>query len=112
MTGPQEVFSMALLKPLVVRYWNFLAILLITGLFSGCAALRAFQSELAQISYPDRPENVQVVHVNSDQIYRQEAVRVHFPDGRWVVYLAEDAGPEVLSWELNQIALGTAWDKI
>jgi hypothetical protein len=35
-----------------------------------------------------------------------------YPGGRWVVYLAEDAGPEVLKWELNQIALGTIWDKI
>jgi len=52
------------------------------------------------------------MHVNSDQIYDKEAVRVYFPDGGWVVYLAEDAGPEVLKWELNQIALGTTWDRI
>ena len=106
---------MAFLKPFTVRHWNFLLILLITGLFSGCAAVgaqRVFQTELAQIRCLDRTENVRVIHVDPDQIYGQDAVRVHFPDGRWVVYLAEYAGPEVLNWELEQIALGTTWDKI
>ena len=106
---------MAFLKPLTVRHWNFLVILLITGLFSGVSAVQAqqvFQTERVQIRYPDRTENVQVIHVGSNQIYGQDAVRVHYPDGRWVVYLAEDVGPEVLTWELNQIALGTVWDKI
>jgi hypothetical protein len=52
------------------------------------------------------------MYVDSHQIYDKEAVRFQFPDGGWVVYLAEDAGPEVLRWELKQIALGTIWDKI
>jgi len=106
---------MAFLKPSTLRHWNFLVILLITVLFSGCAAVGAqqlCQNERISIRCPDRTENVQVIHVGSDQIYGQDAVRVHFPDGRWVVYLAEYAGPEVLNWELEQIALGTTWDKI
>jgi hypothetical protein len=105
---------MAFLKPFTVRHWNFLVILLITGLFSGCTSVGAqqvFQYELGQLSCPDRITNVQVIHINLDQIYGQEAVRVHFMHGRWVVYLAEDAGPEVLKWELNQICRGTIWDK-
>ena len=43
---------MAFLKPIKGREWNFLVILLIIGLFSGCAALReqlVFQTDLAQI---------------------------------------------------------------
>lgn len=107
---------MAFLKPLTVRHWSFLVILLITVLFSGCAAVGAppqlCQDGRIQLRCPDRTENVQVIHVGSNQIYGQDAVRVHYPDGRWVVYLAEDVGPEVLTWELNQIALGTVWDKI
>ncbi len=106
---------MAFLKPCTIRPWNFLVILLITGLFSGCAAGWAqliCQNGLAQIHYSDRTENVQVIHVDSDQIYGKQAVRVHFPDGRWVVYLTGDVDPEVLDWELHQIALGTVWDKI
>ena len=106
---------MAFLKSFTVRHWNFLVILLITVLFSGCAAVGAqqlCQNERISIRCPDRTENVQVIHVGSDQIYGQDAVRVHYPDGRWVVYLAEDVGPEVLRWELSQIALGTIWDKI
>jgi hypothetical protein len=106
---------MAFLKSSTVRHWNFLVILLITGLFSGCAAVGAQQlchDGLIQIRCPDRTENVQVIHVDSNQIYGKEAVRVHYPDGRWVVYLAEDVGPEVLRWELDQISRGTIWDKI
>lgn len=106
---------MAFLKRSTVRHWNFLVILLITVLFSGCAGLGAqefCQDGRIQLRCPDRTEDVQIVHVGSNQIYGQDAVRVHYPDGRWVVYLAEDVGPEVLSWELNQIALGTTWDKI
>ena len=106
---------MAFLKPSTLRHWNFLVILLIIVLFSGCAAVGAqqlCQNGRIQIRCPDRTENVQVIHVGSDQIYGQDAVRVHYPDGRWVVYLAEDVGPEVLRWELSQIALGTIWDKI
>src|SRR5208337_3285547 len=107
---------MAFLKPSTVRHWNFLVILLITVLFSGCASLGP--SPLCQhdgrmlLRCPDRTENVQVIHVGSDQIYGQEAVRVHYPDGRWVIYLAENVAPEVLNWELSQIAMGTVWDKI
>jgi hypothetical protein len=106
---------MAFLNPFTVRPRNFLVILLITGLFSGCAAFGAqqfCQTGRVQIRCPDRTENVQVMYVDSHQIYDKEAVRFQFPDGGWVVYLAEDAGPEVLKWELNQIALGTIWDKI
>jgi hypothetical protein len=106
---------MAFLKPFTGRHWNFLVILLIIGLFSGCASVWAkqlCQTERVQVRCLDRIENVQVMHVNSSQIYDKEAVRVYFPDGGWVVYLAEDAGPEVLKWELDQIALGTTWDRI
>ncbi|MFZ0051006.1 MAG: hypothetical protein WAK96_04475 [Desulfobaccales bacterium] len=106
---------MAFLKPSTLKHCNFLVILLITVLFSGCAAVGAqqlCQNQRILIRCPDRTENVQVIHVGSDQIYGQDAVRVHYPDGRWVVYLAEDVGPEVLNWELSQIALGTIWDKI
>jgi hypothetical protein len=107
---------MAFLKPATLRHWNLLVILLITALFSGCAAVgttqHLCQNERIQVRCSDRTENVQVIHVDSDQIYGQEAVRVHYPDGRWVVYLAEDVGPEVLRWELSQIAQGTIWDRI
>ena len=106
---------MAVLKSSTPRHWNFLVILLITVLFSGCAAVGAqqlCQNERIQLRCPDRTEDVQIIHVGSDQIYGQDAVRVHYPDGRWVVYLAEDVGPEVLRWELSQIAMGTRWDKI
>ncbi len=41
---------------------------------------------------------VELVRVNKSQIYGKEAVRLQFHNG-WVVYLAEDAGPEVLDWE-------------
>ncbi|MGP8104976.1 MAG: hypothetical protein ACLQLE_03730 [Desulfobaccales bacterium] len=106
---------MAFLKLFTVRPLNFLFILFITALFSGCVAgwpQLISQTGVAQIHYSDRTENVQVIHVDPDQIYGKQAVRVHFPDGRWVVYVTGDVDPEVLDWELHQIALGTVWDRI
>jgi len=106
---------MAFLKSSTVRHWNFLVILLIAGLLFGCAAVgpqQLCQKGRIQIHCPDRTGNVRIIRVGSEQIYGRDAVRVHYPDGSWVVYLAEDVGPEVLRWELSQIALGTIWDKI
>ena len=60
---------------------------------------------------------ITVLRVNQDQI-PAKAVRMHFPpdaanpQDRWSIYLAHDAGAEVLQWELEQIANGTTWDKI
>lgn len=57
------------------------------------------------------PGAVTVIQVDRTQI-PAEAVRNHWPDGRWSVYLSNDARPEVLDWELDQIRQGTEWDRI
>ena len=57
------------------------------------------------------PGRVTVIRVERTQI-PFEAVRTHWANGKWSIYLSDNAGPEVLRWELEQIRLGTEWDRI
>jgi hypothetical protein len=56
---------------------------------------------------------VTVTEVNRSQILGKEAVRVGpWPDGSWSIYLAKDAAPGVLEWELGAIWRGKDDDRL
>lgn len=52
----------------------------------------------------------QVVLVHPSQIGGYEAVRMHYPDGRWVIYTTGQTRL-VLDWEIEQMREGTTFDE-
>lgn len=80
---------------------------------------------MPEIYYAEQPDGtmaeVTVIRVKASQLpapppdrdLRPDmADRLNYGNGKWTIYLSEDAGPEVLEWELEQIRQGTTWDKI
>jgi hypothetical protein len=59
-----------------------------------------------------QPVTVTVIYVNPNQLNGLEAERTHNIDGTWTICVSNQAGPEVLAWEMNAIAEGQTWDKI